>query len=266
MEVTPSEKETVEAEAAQAMEKGSRAIVKTTGPAILRSIETTETAVTAMTDGIARKMMDTDVAEMHTEIGRSQKRKGGRPAGSPELSAGKIEKMIASETAVGTETAALGRIGARGGLGKTTDPGRTKPVRMVDPTVDMMRTSAPKESGDNALNTGKRPERATKTTAPSIDRLERKEAGETEAGPQHNNGGKNAQLIVRSPGRMAVLWPDATPDHPLRQTAQERGGRPPGEVPRRPAPQLCPEAPHNRASSASSNGSDGAKSVSSLGT
>ena len=86
----------MEAEAAQAMEKGSRAIVKTTGPAILRSIETTETAVIAMTDEIARnKMRDTDVAEMHTEIGKSQKRKGGRPAGSPAMSAGKIEKKIA---------------------------------------------------------------------------------------------------------------------------------------------------------------------------
>ena len=197
--VTRREKETVEAEAAQAMAKGSRAIVKTTGPAILRSIETTETAVTAMTVEIARnKMKDTDVAEMHTETGKSQNRKGGRPAGSPALSAGKIEKKIASETAVGTETAALGRIGVRGGPGKTTDPGRTKTGRIVDPAVAMMRTSAPKESGDNAPKTEKRPERADRTAAPNTERPERTEAGETAVGPLLNNGGKNAQLIVRS--------------------------------------------------------------------
>ena len=216
MEVTRREKETVEAEEAQAMEKGSRAIVKTTGPAILRSIETTETAVTAMTEEIARsKMKDTDVAEMHTEIGKSQKRKRDRPAGSPEMSAGKIERTIASETAVETETAALGRIGARGGPGKTTNPGTTKTGRIVDPTVAMMKTSAPKESGDNALTTGTRPARVAPIAAPNTDRPERKEAGETAVGPQHNNGGKNAQLIVRSPGRMTV--PPTPPDSPRKR-------------------------------------------------
>ena len=99
----------------------------------------------------------------------------------------------------------------------------------------MMRTSAPKESGANALKTGKRPERAARTAAPNTERPERKEAGETAVGPQHNNGGKNAQLIVKT-------RPDATPDLPLRQTAQERGGRPPGEVPRKPAPQWPPSS------------------------
>ena len=78
-------KEKVVAEEAKDMVRGSRGIVKTTGPDILRSIETTETAVTAITTEIAsHKKKDTDVAEMHTEIGKSPKRKGGRPDGSPE--------------------------------------------------------------------------------------------------------------------------------------------------------------------------------------
>ena len=169
------------------MEKGSRVIVRTIGPAILRSIETTETAVTAMT-----AVKDTDVAEMHTETGKSQKRKGGRPAGSLALTAGKIEKKIASETAVGTETAAHGRIGVRGGPGKTTDPGSRKTGRIVDPAVAMMRTNAPKESGDNALTTERRPERAAQIAVPNTERPERTEAGETEVGPPLNNGDKNA--------------------------------------------------------------------------
>ena len=230
---------------AKAMEKGSREIVRTIGPDTLRSIETTKTAVTAMTAEIARhKMKDTDVAE-------SQKRKGGRPAGSPVLTAGKTEKMIASETAVGTETVAHGRIGVRGGPGRTTDPGRTKTGRITDPTVAMMRTSAPKESGDGAQSTGKRPARTAQT---SIDRPERTEEGETAAGPQPSNGDRIARLIVKSPGRMPAPRPDETKDRPHRQTAQERGGSQPGEVPRKKAPQLCPEAPRNRGSSARPNG------------
>ena len=85
----------VEAAEAQAMAKGSPEIVTMIGPATLRSIETTETAVTAM---IARnRMKDTDVAEMHTETGKNQKRKGGRPGGSLTQTAGKTEMMIASE-------------------------------------------------------------------------------------------------------------------------------------------------------------------------
>ena len=84
------------------------------GPDILRSIEMTETTVTAMTAEIARnKMKDTDVTEMHTEIGKSQKRKGGRPAGSLALTAGKIEKKNRQRD-------------RRGGPGKTTDPGRNE--------------------------------------------------------------------------------------------------------------------------------------------
>ena len=203
-----------------------------------------------MTDEIARnKTKDTDVAEMHTESGKSQKRKGDRPAGSPEMSAGKIERTIASETAVETETAALGQIGARGGPGKTTDPGTTKTGRIVDPTVAMMRTSALKESGDNALTIGTRPVRVAPIAAPNTDRPERKEAGETAVGPQHNNGGKNAQLIVRSPGQMTVPRPGATPDLPLCRTAQEREDRQPG-------------APQSR-KQCQQQWSDGAKSVTS---
>ena len=180
MEVTRREKETVEAEQAQAMEKGSHVIAKMIGPDILRSIETTETAVTAMTGEIARnKMKDTDVAEMHTETGKSQKRKGGRPEGSLALTAGKIEKMIASGTAVGTETAAPGRTGVRGGPGRTTDPGRTKTGRTVDPAVAMMIVNAPKASGVNALKTERRPELAVRIAAPTTERPERTEAGET---------------------------------------------------------------------------------------
>ena len=75
--VTRQEKEKVVAVEAKAMEKGSREIARTIGPDTPRSIETTETAVTAMTAEIARhKMKDTDVAEMHTETGMSQKRIG----------------------------------------------------------------------------------------------------------------------------------------------------------------------------------------------
>ncbi|CAE7705690.1 Trpt1, partial [Symbiodinium sp. KB8] len=97
--------EKVEAAEAKEMEEGSREIVRTIGPDTLRSIETTETTVTAMTAEIARhKMKDTDVAEMHTEIGTSQKKIGGRPAGSPVLIAGKTGKKNASEIAVGTVT------------------------------------------------------------------------------------------------------------------------------------------------------------------
>ena len=103
--VTRRGKEKVEAAEAKEMEEGSREIVRTIGPDTLRSIETTETTVTAMTAEIARhKMKDTDVAEMHTEIGTSQKKIGGRPAGSPVLIAGKTGKKNASEIAVGTVT------------------------------------------------------------------------------------------------------------------------------------------------------------------
>ena len=129
----------MEAVEAQATEKGSHVIVRTNGPAILRSIEMTEIA--------RNKMKDTDVVEMHTEIGKSQRKKGGRPAGSPAQSAGKIEKKIASETAVGTETAAHGLTGVRGGPGRTTDPNTTKTGKIVDPAVAMRKPIAPKESG-----------------------------------------------------------------------------------------------------------------------
>ena len=141
MEATRKEKETVEAVEAQAMEKGSHVIVTTNGPVILRSIEMTETTVTATTAEIARnKTKDTDVVEMHTEIGKSQRKQGGRPAGSPAQSAG---KKIASETAVGTETAARGRTGARGGPGRTTDPGRMKIGKIVDSAVAMKKATTP---------------------------------------------------------------------------------------------------------------------------
>ena len=241
-----------------------KVIVRTKGPAILRSIEMTETAVTAMTAEIARnKMKDTDVVEMHTEIGKSQRKKGGRPAGSPAPSAGKIEKKIASETAVETETAAHGRTGVRGGPGRTTDPGKTKTGKTVDPAVAMRKTIAPKESGDNALTTERKPERAARTAAPTTDRPERTEEGETAVGPLLKTGGKSALLIVKSPGRTTVQRPDVTQDLPRHRTAQGRGGRPQGGAPRMTAPQPCPEAPRNRASSASSNGRGGAKSASS---
>ena len=247
MEVTRREKETVEAEQAQAMAKGSHVIVKMIGPDILRSIETTETAVTAMTVEIARnKMKDTDVAEMHTETGKSQKRKGGRPEGSLALTAGKIEKKIASETAVGTETAAPGRIGVRGGPGKTTDPGRTKTGRTVDPAVAMMKVNAPKVSGVTALRTEKRPELAVRIVAPNTERPDKTEARETVVGPPLNKGDKNAQLIVKSPNRMIAPRPDPTrpkTTHTTRQPKKEeascqgkrRGCRPPSIAQRPPA-------------------------------
>ena len=174
----------VEAVEAQATEKGSHEIVKTNGPAILRSIEMTETAVTATTAEIARnKMKDTDVVEMHTEIGKSQRKKGGRPAGSPVQSAGKIEKKIASETAVGTETAARGRTGVRGGPGRTTDPGKTKTGKIADPAVDMRKATAPVESGASALITERKPDRDAKIVVPTTDRPERTEEGETAPAP-----------------------------------------------------------------------------------
>ena len=256
----------VEAVEAQATEKGSHVIVKTNGPAILRSIEMTETAVTAMTAEIARnKMKDTDVVEMHTEIGKSQRKKGGRPAGSPVQSAGKIEKKIASETAVGTETAARGRTGVRGGPGRTTDPGKTKTGKIADPAVDMKKATAPEESGASARITERKPDRDAKIAVPTTDRPERTEEGETAAGPLHKTGAKSALLIVKSPGRTTVQRPDVTQDLPHRQTAQGRGGRQQGGVPRVTAPHPCPEAPRKRASSASSNGRGGAKSASSFG-
>ena len=257
----------VEAVEAQATEKGSHVIVKTNGPAVLRSIEMTETAVTAMTTEIARnKMKDTDVVEMHTEIGKSQRKKGGRPAGSPAQSAGKIEKKIASETAVGTETAARGRTGVRGGPGRTTDPGKTKTGKIADPAVDMKKATAPEESGASALITERKPDRDAKIAVPTTDRPERTEEGETAVGPPHKTGDKSALLIVKSPGRTTVQRPDVTQDLPHHQTAQGRGGRQQGGVPRVTAPHPCPEAPRNRASSASSSGRGGAKSASSFGT
>ena len=254
----------VEAEVAQAMEKGSHVIVRTNGPEILRSIEMTETAVTATTTKLARsKTKDTDVVEMHTETGKSQRKTGGRPAGSPAQSAGKIEKKIASETAVGTETAARGRTGARGGPGRTTDPGRMKIGKIVDPAVVTKKVITPGESGDNALTTGRIPGRVAMIAVLKTDRPERTEEGETEVGPLLKTGDKSAKLIVKSPGRRTVQRPDGTHDLPHHQIAQGRGGRLHGEVPMETAPPLCPEAPRNRASSASSSGRGGAKSVSS---
>ena len=174
----------VEAAEAQATAKGSHVIVKTNGPATLRSIEMTETAVTAMTAEIARnKMKDTDVVEMHTEIGMSQRKKGGRPAGSPALSAGMIETKIASETAVGTETATRGRTGVRGGPGRTTDPGTMKTGKIVDPAVAMMKVPTPEESGASALTIEMTPDRVAKIAALMTDRPERAEARETVVGP-----------------------------------------------------------------------------------
>ena len=260
-------KEMVEAEVAQAMEKGSHVIVRTNGPEILRSIEMTETAVTATTTELARnKTKDTDVVEMHTEIGKSQRKQGGRPAGSPAQSAGKIEKKIASETAVETETAARGRTGARGGPGRTTDPGRTKIGKIVDPAVAMKKAITPGESGDNALTTEKIPDRVAMIAVLKTDRPERTEEGETEVGPLPRTGDKSAKLIVKSPGRRTVQRPDGTHDLPHHQTAQGRGGKLQGEVPKETAPHLCPEDPRNRASSANSSGRGGAKSASSCGT
>ena len=62
---------------------------------------------------------------------------------------------------------------------------------------------------------------------PSTERLERTEEEETEVGPPLNKGGKNAQLIVRSPGRMTVPRPDATPrpptDSPRKRRQAARG-------------------------------------------
>ena len=174
----------VEAAVAQATEKGSHVIVRTNGPEILRSIEMTETAVTATTTELARnKTKDTDVIAMHTEIGKSQRKKGGRPAGSPAQSAGKIEKKIASETAVVTETAARGRTGARGGPGRTTDPGRMKIGKIVDPAVVTKKVITPGESGDNALTTERIPGRVAMIAVLKTDRPERTEEGETEDGP-----------------------------------------------------------------------------------
>ena len=149
------------------------------------------------------------------------------------------------------------------GPGRTINPGRTMTGRIADPTVAMMSTSAPKESGDNAQSKGKRPARTARTAAPSTDRPERTEEGETAAGPPPSNGDRIAQLIVRSPARMPAPRPDETKDRPHRQTAPERGGSQPGEVPIKPAPHPCPEDLHNRESSARPNGSSGAKSVSS---
>ena len=72
---------------------------------------------------VTRREKETVEAEAAQSNGKGKprdrdKEERGRPAGSPALSAGKIGKKIASETAVGTETAALGRTGP----GKTTDP------------------------------------------------------------------------------------------------------------------------------------------------
>ena len=257
----------VEAAEAQATEKGSHVIVKTNGPATLRSIEMTETAVTAMTAEIARnKMKDTDVVEMHTEIGKSQRKKGGRPAGSPALSAGMIETRIASETAVGTETAARGRTGVRGGPGRTTDPGTMKTGKIVDPAVAMMKVPTPEESGASALTIGMTPDRVAKIAALMTDRPERAEARETVVGPLLNIGDRSALLIAKSLGRTTVQRPDATQDPPRHLTAQGRDDRQQEGVPMVTAPHLCPEAPRNRGSSASSNGRGGAKSASSYGT
>ena len=221
MEAIQKEREMVEAVEAQATEKGSHVIVKTNGPALLRSIEMTETAVTAMTAEIARnKMKDTDVVEMHTEIGKSQRKNGGRPAGSPALSAGKREKTIASETAVGTETAARGRTGVRDGPGRTTDPGKTKTGKIVDPAVAMKKATTPEASGANALITERKPDRVAKIAAPTTDQPERTEEGETAVGPLLKIGDKSALLIVTSPGRTTVQRPDVTQDLPRHQTAQ----------------------------------------------
>ena len=257
----------VEAAEAQAMEKGSHVIVKTTGPAILRSIEMTEPTVTATIAEIARnKMKDTDVVEMHTEIGKSQRKNEGRPVGSPARTAGKTEKTIASETAVGTETAARGRTGVRAGPGRTIDPGTTKTGRIVDPAVAMKKAATPEASGANALRTERKPDRVAKIAAPTTGQPERTEEGETAAGPLLTIGDRSALLIVTSPGRTTVQRPNVRPDLPRHQTAQGRGGRPQGGVPRTTAPHPCPEAPRNRASSASSSGRGGAKSASSCGT
>ena len=267
MEATQKEREMVEAVEAQATEKGSHVIVKTNGPATLRSIEMTETAVTAMTAEIARnKMKDTDVVEMHTEIGKSQRKKGGRPAGSPALSAGMIETKIASETAVGTETAARGRTGVRGGPGRTTDPGTMKTGKIVDPAVAMMKVPTPEESGASALTIGMTPDRVAKIAALMTDRPERAEARETVVGPLLNIGDRSALLIAKSLGRTTVQRPDATQDPPRHLTAQGRDDRQQEGVPMVTAPHLCPEAPRNRGSSASSNARGGAKSASSYGT
>ena len=213
--VTRRGKEKVEAAEAKEMEEGSREIVRTIGPDTLRSIETTETTVTAMTAEIARhKMKDTDVAEMHTEIGTSQKKIGGRPAGSPVLIAGKTGKKNASEIAVGTVTAAHGRIGVRDGPGRTTDPGRTMTGRIAGPVVAMMSPSAPRKSGDGAQSKGTRPIRTAQTAAPSPERPERTEEGETAAGPQPSSGDRIAQQIVKSPGRMPAPRPDEKAKRP----------------------------------------------------
>ena len=226
MEATQKERETVEAAEAQATEKGSHVIVKTNGPAILRSIEMTETAVTAMTAEIARnKMKDTDVVEMHTEIGKSQRKKGGRPAGSPALSAGKIEKKIASETAVGTETAARGRTGVRGGPGRTTDPGTTKTGQIVDPAVATMKVTTSEESGASALTIEMTPDRVAKTAVPMTDRPERTEERETVVGPLLKTGDKSALLIAKSQVGRPCSGPTRpkTP-HATRQPKEEKTG------------------------------------------
>ena len=98
------------------------------------------------------------------------------------------------------------------------------------------------------------------------DRPERAEARETVVGPLINVGDRSALLIAKSLGRTTVQRPDATQDPPRHLTAQGRDDRQQEGVPMVTAPHLCPEAPRNRGSSASSNGRGGAKSASSYGT
>ncbi|CAE7326556.1 kptA [Symbiodinium microadriaticum] len=154
---TRREKEKAVAEEAKDKEEGSRGIVTTTGPDTPKSIETTETAVTAMIAEMASHTMKaTDVAEMNTGIGKSPKRKGGRSEGSPEMIAGREEMMTASETEVATATEETGQIGAKAGLGRTAVPGKMPIVRIADPIVEMMNPSAPTEAGVGAPNAGMR--------------------------------------------------------------------------------------------------------------
>ncbi|CAE7398205.1 TRPT1, partial [Symbiodinium microadriaticum] len=198
--VTRRGKEKVEAAEAKEMEEGSREIVRTIGPDTLRSIETTETTVTAMTAEIARhKMKDTDVAEMHTEIGTSQKKIGGRPAGSPVLIAGKTGKKNASEIAVGTVT------------GTWTDWGQGW-------------TRQNNRSWQNDDREDRRPSRRSARAPPGKVATEHRAKGRGRyAAPNPERPERIAQQIVKSPGRMPAPRPDETND------GSERDGSQPGE-------------------------------------
>ena len=261
---TRREKEKAVAEEAKDKEEGSRGIVTTTGPDTPKSIETTETAVTAMIAEMASHTMKaTDVAEMNTGIGKSPKRKGGRSEGSPEMIAGREEMMTASETEVATATEETGQIGAKAGLGRTAVPGKMPIVRIADPIVEMMNPSAPTEAGVGAPNAGMRLARTARrgTSGPRRQRMGRPKPAPDPARRGQTGAQAEDHPADREDGRMPAQPPPTPPDSPRKR-------RQPARVPMKmkTAPHLCPEDPRSRASSARLNGSDGAKSADCCGT